>query len=444
MALAQGALVQRAVFSILFLAGVALAAVLSARHPVAVDWTASGRNTLSPASRELLARMPGRIHVRAFVSDDRRMREAVRQLVGRYRRAHARVDLQFINPDREPRESERFGIRQEGELVLEYEDRRENVQGLSEAVVSNALARLARAGERWLAFTTGHGEREFLGNARSDLGQFAQHLKSLGYTLQPLDPATLRVVPDNVAVLVVQQPREALSAAAQAVLVKHLDQGGNLLWLADPDGTTPPALAQRLGVDPEPGMLVDPSSRLNGQSTPEFIPVPGYASHPVTDGMDRLSAFPTATSLAWEAPEGWQAKGIAATGMRAWRETADLDQPVRFDEGSDAAGPLDLAVALERPRPGGGGLQRVLVFGDTDFLSNAYLGLAANRDLGSNAVNWLSEDDALVNVPVVLAADLDFAPTQAARAVIALLAPVALPVGLLVLGLARWRRRRNR
>lgn len=267
MALAQGALVQRAVFSILFLAGVALAAVLSARHPVAVDWTASGRNTLSPASRELLARMPGRIHVRAFVSDDRRMREAVRQLVGRYRRAHARVDLQFINPDREPRESERFGIRQEGELVLEYEDRRENVQGLSEAVVSNALARLARAGERWLAFTTGHGEREFLGNARSDLGQFAQHLKSLGYTLQPLDPATLRVVPDNVAVLVVQQPREALSAAAQAVLVKHLDQGGNLLWLADPDGTTPPALAQRLGVDPEPGMLVDPSSRLNGQST---------------------------------------------------------------------------------------------------------------------------------------------------------------------------------
>ena len=40
-----------------------------------------------------------------------------------------------------------------------------------------------------------------------------------------------------------------------------------------------------------------------------------------------------------------------------------------------------------------------------------------------------------------MAPDLDFAPSRAARAVIALGAPVLLPMVLLAVGLARWRRR---
>ena len=430
----------RIVFNVLFLAAVALAAALSVRDPIAVDWTASGRNTLSAASAALLERMPEPIRIRAFVGEDRRLREAVRQLVARYRRAHDRVQLEFVNPEREPREAERLGVRSEGELVVEYAGRRENVTGLAEAALSNALARLAR-GMRWVAFATGHGGRDPAGGARTDLDAFAAHLESLGLAVRALDPATVAEVPHNAALLVLPAPRQPLPARAEALLVEHVAAGGNLLWLADPGAAALPALSRILGVTPEAGLLVDPASRLDGRPTPEFIPVAGYAGHPVSEGLDRLTVFPTATSLAWTAPDGWQARGIAATGLRAWRETGDLDTAVRFDDGADAAGPLDLAVALERPRPGGAGQQRVLVVGDGDFLSDAYLGLAGNRDLGSNAITWLSGDDALLDVPVVMAPDLDFAPSRAARAVIALGAPVLLPMVLLAVGLARWRRR---
>jgi len=377
------------------------------------------------------------------VGEDRRLREAVRQLVGRYRRAHEGVGLEFVNPTREPRETERLGVRREGELVVEYEGRHENVTALTEAALSNALARLAR-GERWIAFAAGHGARAPTGDARTDLAAFAGHLATLGLRVQPLDLATIERVPDNVAALVLPSPRTPLPARAEEVLAQHLAAGGNLLWLADPGAAPVPALSAVLGVTPEAGMLVDPASRLDGRPTPEFIPVPGYASHPVTDGLSRLTVFPTCTSLAWAAPAGWQVRGIAATGLRAWRETGNLDDAVRFDAEHDTAGPLDLAVALERPRPDGAGRQRVVVFGDGDFLSNAYLGLAGNRDLGSNAISWLSGDDALLDIPVVMAPDLDFAPSPAVRAVIALGAPMLLPLALLVVGLARWRRRRVR
>ena len=434
---------ERLVFSVLFLTAVVLIAWLSHRHPVAMDWTASGRNTLSAASQTLLVRMPERIHVRAFVSSDDRLREAVRQLLARYQRVHPRFSLEFVNPQREPREAERFGISREGELVVEYRDRRENVGELSESRLSNALARLARLSQGWVAFVTGFGERDLRGGARRDLGQFARHLETLGLRLRPLPLDQTPQVPEDVVLLVVLQPGSPWSREAGDAVADYLDRGGSLLWLSDPGGATPPALTARLGVTPEPGLLVDPTSRLNGQSTPEFILVPGYASHPVTDGLDAFTVFPTATSLEWQAPEGWRARGLAATGLRAWRETGDLDREVRFEEASDVPGPLDLAVALERPGAGDGDPQRVVVFADADFLSNAYLGLGANRDLGSNAVNWLSQDDALVDVPAVMAPDLDFAPDQLARAVIALGAPVLLPLGLFAFGIARWRRRRH-
>lgn len=433
----------RAVFSVLFLGMIALLMALSQRYPLAWDWTTSGRNTLSEASVQLLDRMPERIHVRAFVGSDARMREAIRQLLARYQRAHPRVSLSFIDPALEPREVERLNVRQEGELVIEYQDRRENVRALSESVLSTALARLARGATRWIAVSAGTGERDLLGDERRDLGQFGQYLRSLGLQPRPLALGEIASVPDNVHVLVLLEPEDAWPDGVLDRVLEYLARGGNLLWLSDPDSPQATALASSLGVAPQPGLLVDPASRLQGQPTPEFILVPGFASHPVTGELDGAAVFPTATSLSWEARDGWKVQGIAASGLRSWRETGDLDRAVSFDPQHDEPGPLDLAVALQRPRADGEE-QRVLVFGDADFLSNAYLGLGINRALGGNALNWLSTDDVLVDIALVRAADLDFAPSQAARAVIALGAPMVLPLALIVIGLARWQRRRHR
>ena len=434
----------RAIFTILFLAIATILAVLSQRHQIAMDWTSSARNTLSPASTKLLQSMPERIHVRAFVSNNEPLREATRQMLRRYQRAHEHVTLEFINPQREPREAARLGVRNEGELVVEYLDRRENVQTLSEAQLSNALARLARGGSRWAAALHGRGERDILGTARDGLGEFTDHLRSLGVRVQSLEIGSGQPIADNVNVLVILQPATPWSDEDFRPVKDWIASGGNVLWLADAGGAPIDALAELLGVTAEAGLLVDPSSRLNGQSTPEFIVVNAYGSHPLTRDLPSFSAFPTASSLAWEAPAGWHFTGLAATGLRAWRETGDLTQAVRFDANVDSAGPFDIALAGSRPHPSGRGEQRIVVFGDADFLSNAYLGLGANRALGSNAVTWLNADDELLAIPVVMAADLDYNPGQSARAIIALLAPIILPLALLAFGLLRWRARRLR
>ena len=438
------ACLHRAAFTVSFLAIAGVLAVLSQRHQVAMDWTTTGRNTLSAASITLLRSMPERIRVRAFISDNEQLREATRQMLRRYQRAHQQVVLEFIDPLREPRETARLGVRNEGELVVEYAGRLENVQVLSEARLSNALARLARNDKHWAVALQGRGERETLGTTGDGLGQFTSHLRSLGMQIQPLAIGDGQAIAANVTVVIVLQPKTAWSDEDMRPLQEWIERGGNLLWLADANGAPMDALSALLGVTPEPGLLVDPSSRLNGQATPEFIVVSGYGSHFVTKDLPGFSVFPTATSLAWEAPAGWHFTGIAATGLRAWRETGDLSKALRFDAKHDTVGPLDIGLAGSRPHPSGHGEQRIVVFGDVDFLSNSYLGLGANRALGSNAFIWLNGDDDGLNIPVVMAPDLDYDPNQTARAIIALGAPIVLPLALLAFGLLRWRARRLR
>jgi ABC-type uncharacterized transport system involved in gliding motility auxiliary subunit len=39
-----------------------------------------------------------------------------------------------------------------------------------------------------------------------------------------------------------------------------------------------------------------------------------------------------------------------------------------------------------------------VVFGDSDFASNGWLGIQGNRDLFMNAVNWLAQQENLISI----------------------------------------------
>ena len=71
----------------------------------------------------------------------------------------------------------------------------------------------------------------------------------------------------------------------------------------------------------------------------------------------------------------------------------------RFDSGVDAQGPLDLGMVLEvrldpaAERPG-----RMVVIGNSEFLTNANINLGGNRDLLLNALGWLAREETLIEL----------------------------------------------
>ena len=101
-----------------------------------------------------------------------------------------------------------------------------------------------------------------------------------------------------------------------------------------------------------------------------------------------------------------------------------------------------LALALSKARDDGS-TQRVVVVGDGDFLSNAFVDNLGHREFGRRLFEWLAEDDALIDIDVRTVPDdrLDLAMWQ--RVTLFVFFVVLLPGALALNGLLyAWRRRR--
>ncbi len=427
------------VFLALFLSVVGLLGWLSTRYAVQWDWTAAGRNTLSQASKALLDTLEGPVQVTAFVRENNPLRERIREVIARYQRYKPDIRLTFVNPDTAPDKVRELGITEEGELVIAYQGRSEKVQNLDEESITNALARLARGGERWAVFLSGHGERDLSGQASQALSGFARVLKDKGFHIRSLNLAAQKqpAIPDNTTVLVIASPRTDLLPGEVKLIRAFVEKGGNLLWLHDPGplhGLEP--LSEDLGVSFMKGIVVDPVAvQLFGAP---FALVAEYPLSPITRGLDAITLFPEAAAIDFKAPEGWEGKAFLETADHSWLETGKLEGSVAFDEGEDIPGPLTIGVSLEKEK------QRIVVVGDGDFLSNAYVGNGGNLLLGLNIFNWLSQDEGFISIPPKTAPDarLDLSPRE--TLFIALTFLVGLPILLGGGGLLLWWRRRRR
>jgi ABC-type uncharacterized transport system involved in gliding motility auxiliary subunit len=440
-------------FSLLFGASIGLLAWLSTQYVYQADWTAGARNTVSADTRALLAELDQPVRITAFVRDEAQLRRQIQDLVGSYQRFKDDITLEFINPDTVPEQVRELGISSGGELRVSYRGRSENIQTLSEHTLSNSLLRLSRQEQRWIAFLTGHGEREPLGETNHGLGIFGAELERKGLNVQTIN-LTETSIPTNISLLVIAGPRVNLLPGEVSALHDYVEQGGNLLWLAEPGdlhGLEP--LAEVLGIDLLPGRVVDAGSQLFGVDNPTFVVITAYPQHEITGNMASVTVFPEVAALALRDSGPWTQLPLLTTLPRSWTELGELAGEISFDADTDErAGPLDIGVLLTRKRPASEDTetadeaqeQRVVVIGDGDFLSNTYLGNGGNLGLGVNMVHWLSHDDAFIDIQVQSAPDTTLELGRTAQAVIGIGLLFGLPLLLLACGLLVWLRRRRR
>lgn len=439
---------QNVLFVVLFVAVIASLAWLSTRYSYQADWTANSRNTLSDASVELVQRLDGKVEMQMFTTDLGPLKKHVTELVARYQQHKPDVSLAFLNPDTEPDRVRELGISSDGEMVIRYQGRSENLRQhqLNEQHISNALQRLSRAAERWLVFVEGHGERKPFSQANYDLLLWTQQLQDKGFHVQGLNLAMTGVIPTNTSVLVIASPQVDYLPGEVELIADYVRDGGNLLWLIDPEGLYGlDALAEQLGLVLEAGTVVDPTTQMYAINNPTFALIGDYGFHALTRDFELLTVFPMAVALAMEAQDTWISEDVLLTSATSWSETGELMGVVEFDVDEDVPGPLSIGIAATREHEVDGETrqQRLVVIGDGDFLSNTYVGNGGNIDLGLNVVNWLSSDDQLLAIPNKTAQDTALHLTEGQLMVIGLGFLLGLPAVLLLAGGTLWWRRRK-
>ncbi|MCC2657144.1 MAG: hypothetical protein K0Q76_2252 [Panacagrimonas sp.] len=461
-------LIQQLIGGALFLGVIVMLGVLSVRYNVKQDWTFNKRNTISVASQKQLAGMKDPVRFVAFAYPGAPERASVQFFVEQYQRFKKDVSLEYIDPSSQPQKVKEFNVSFAGEVVLEYQGRRENLRALSEQNITGALQRLSYSGEKWIVFLEGHGERAVVeGQDQGAYTRFAQVLKDKGLNYQALNLIKTPSIPDNTSVLVVASPRSELLEGEIRLIDAYVEKGGNLLWMADPDHT--PGLkpvAERLGITWQDGYAVFPEYELLGTGHPGIFAALDYPPNPVTRGMDRVTLFPLVRSLkaSEKSAGGWTATPLLTSSPEAWLETQPIgDAGVSLDPAAgDIAGPLTIGMTLTRelpdptapapapakegepPAPAATHQQRVVLIGDADFISDGSLSQLGNQQLGLNVVQWLASRDAQLDIDVPKAPDTNLFLPNWAIVLIAGGFVIALPLLLIGIGVTRWIVRRRR
>ncbi len=435
---------RNALFTLLCLVIAVCLAALSSRFGFTADWSAGARATIAPQSQSLLQQLKGPLTVTSYARPgDTRAKASL--LVDRYRRFKHDIMLKFVDPDLDPVATQDADVTTDGELVLTWRGDTQHVTQLDEQDFSNALARLVRSHTRLVAFISGDGERDAGGKDPADLGVFMQHLAARGVRALPLNLADAAEVPRNANLVVLASPQAALLPASVRKLQDYVANGGNLLWLTEPGnddlGLAP--LAQALGIKRLAGVLLDAQDG-SGLGDPRVLVATRYPPQAITTGFDVNTVFPHTSALAALQGAAWNVQPILQSGAQSWNQTAPVTDAAPAPGAGDLKGPLTFGYAFSRLSPSPDkNQQRVVVIGDGDFLSNAYLADAGNLAFGERVFNWLLGDDALVGASPD-APDTVLKPTRAQLGVLTFGYLIALPILLILIGIAiRWRRRRR-
>ena len=468
-------LLQQLINGLLIAVVIGLLGFLSVRYKLEADWTAGGRNTLTPASQKLLKQMPEPIKFTGFLYPDSETRRDIDMWIARYKRVKPNIEVEFVDPSKDPAKVKEYKIDQPGEVVVEYQGRREALRVLSESIVTGALQRLMDSGEHYVVFLEGHGERtlnpsssEEEGASQNGYVQLAQALREKGLKVQGLNLVKTPKVPDNTSVLVVASPTQKLLDGEIWIIDDYVKQGGNLLWLNDPAQPAGlEAVGKTLGITWENGFAVFPDYKELGTGSPAIYLATDYPPNPVTRDFVDVTAFPLVRPLSFDQnaarAAGWDVLPLLQTSERSWLETGPMQGPITFDDkAGDKLGPLIIGLTMSRPAPQAAAapdagsaakpaadkpaarVQRVAVVGDSDFLADANLGQLGNKQLGLNLIQWLASRDSLLNIDVPKAPDTSLYLPGWATWLVAVGYTLILPFLLLGYGLTRWLRRRRK
>jgi ABC-type uncharacterized transport system involved in gliding motility auxiliary subunit len=419
---------------------------LGIRYHLRLDLTDSQLFTLSPQSRELVSNLPQTMKVWLF-SKEQNLQD--RELLDNYHRQSNKFKFEYLDPQLKPGIAEKFGVKDYGEVYLEFQNKRQLVQiineneRLSEIKLTTRLQQITSSKTAKVYFLQGHGEHPLTASKRA-ISQAIQGLTDKNLTTSALNLAEQPQVPDDATVIVVAGPKKELLTGEVIALQNYLNRGGNLLLMIDPN-TNPKidTILKDWGVRLDNRLAID-TSGANLQLGPAAILVTEYGQHPITKDFGKnISVYPLTRPLEIDPVPGIESMALLKTKPypSSWAESDQKSEKLEFNEGQDLKGPLTLGVALTRklsnpipttlpspiptnspapiptnsPSPISTTLpspiptnspspisttsqptakeSRLVVFGNSNFAADGLFEQQLNGDVFLNSVSWLSQQD---------------------------------------------------
>ncbi len=461
---------------VMVLAILIVLAMLGERYSWRWDATADRSQSLSKITQNIVAGVQEPLTITAFLPEGQADRQAAKELLNNYQHQNRLITVKIVDPERNPAEAQQAGYRLPGNILLEYQGRRQMANSPSEENLTDAIRKLLNPRPKIVAFLTGHGER---GAKETEPGSFSlarQALGNEGFDVQDLNLLTNPQVPAEAVAVILAGPEKPLFPNEVKALQDYLNRGGRVLVLLEPhkDAGLKDFLAG-FGIVLDDRLILDDNqvSRALGASLTMPLVIQ-YGNHRITQEFSNLvTIFPMARPLflAKELPADIRLTPLAMTTKTSWAKAGQdwLKQgKADFHPDQDLKGPFTLAVLAEKRLPqkatpeqqGGQEAAKpeaetkpaskeektayLAVFGNVRFADNNYFNLSANGDFFLNTVNFLADEGRQITIRSTEKKTQPLLLTGYQGWGLLLVCLVFIPLAIIIVGVSAYLRRRAR
>lgn len=445
--------------------------VLAARNSIRIDTTATRQYSLANQTTEILQNLTNPITATAFFvptdTTSASYRISTENLLNEFKHRsseNAKFTYKYIDPDLEPTLAKNLGVTEYPSIVFQGQ----NTDGVDlsytltaplfeERDISTAIMIASGIQQKKIYIVTGHGERDTTimdTEDRLGFGLARDSMRNDNYAVQTLSIAQYEIIPDDAAALVIPGPTIDLSDIESNLIHQYLKSGGRLLLSVDPG--TPSSynnLVNKWGITIIDGTVIDLGSSLANQPKTPLIQQEQFVTvDPINVITDPLSQvyFPGTAAFdqilpADEMPEYIRAKPILGTTMLSClqiNEEINTCNQNQFTILAPSMAVEALKPINEESDENAARQTKIVLFGDTDFISNYHFYNFNNSDLYLNSLNWLTEDVSLASVRAKALTYRRLVVTDREIQLIRGLSWFALPALMTLLAFMTWLRRR--
>ncbi|MCP4498937.1 MAG: hypothetical protein GY822_03095 [Deltaproteobacteria bacterium] len=434
------------------------------KNPKQWDLSESSVHSLSQMSAGVVKSVQRPVRVIAFFERGTAEAESISRTANMFALVSPMVTFSLKSPSTDLADVEKYKVTEQGPRVIVETDwhdeklRRDSRFKMLAADLDieerlvNAFIDATQKKRPLIGVLLGHSERSIRGRGDEGLSDIKSDLLAEGYNVIPLNLRLTSAVPDNVSMILLAGPQNDLLPPEQKAIATFLQEGGRLLCMLEPGGATLDSLLAPFGVMPNKDLILDVSKfgRMFG-SGPDTATISDYGRHPIVDGLNNATTlFQRSVSMSIM-PGDVKPVSLALTHEDTWGET-DMESlktgSARWDQG-EGHGPLTLAAAVSLPvaedvEGKRNSEARVVVVGDSNFITNKFRRLGGNRDFLLNITAWLSSNEERISIRSNRRGTSLIVLTESQRNSVVLTLVVFFPSLLFALGFTIWRRRRSR
>ncbi len=382
---------------------------LAYKNPLFWDISQYQRASLTAQSRQVLQDL--KKPVRFVVLAPKSYFARIKGLLELYRLESPMVDLDFVDAELRPDKVREYGVTQVPKLVLESGPRRKKAKELNELSITNALIKITRPRDPLILYTTGHDEIDFKSEENTGGSELKKLIQGSGFDLRALDLRQVSDLSEEADLVVIWGAKSGFRDSELETLKKYLEKGGRLLVALDPSFKVD-SLANLRGFIEEWGLsvpnnlIIDRLKHTNGSQGTVPIVAEYGSKHPITKGFKDIVFFPLASSVlpSTLSQRGRHAEVLAFSSAfpAAWGDSEPQSfykGKVTYQKGTDLKGPLGYFGIYNDPKT----KAKLMAFGNSTFVVNAYRKYPKNFNLFLNSINWLADEDRLIsfNLPVI-------------------------------------------